>query len=117
MKRLLLLIGIASMAAGCHSVEPAALSSSLDLKPNVGEIIRVEGVAHYLKATGPSIAAEGFEIRVYPRTAWGAELDGKRIQVIGRLNDSAHATPPDPSLNPGEYWLADSTWKPQLSEK
>ena len=108
---------VALLSTGCQPAQPPQLSSKLELRPNLGEIVRVEGTARYLKISGPTIAADGFEIRVYPRTLWGPELDGQKIQVIGRLNDSSHATPPDPSLNPGEYWLGDSTWKPAVPEK
>jgi hypothetical protein len=114
MNRITLILAAWFIAGCASSSEPPRLSSRLELKPNVGEIVRVEGTARYLKIAGPSIAGDDFEIRVYPRTLWGPELDGKKIQVIGRLNDSAHATPPDPSLNPGEYWLGDATWKPAV---
>ena len=114
MHRLLLLSLVAFLLAGCASSnerKAPQLVSRVQLQSNVGETIRIEGTAHYLQVAGPSIAGEDFEIRVYPRSAWGRELDGKSIEVTGRLNDSAHATPPDPSLTPGEYWLSEVTWK------
>ena len=108
----------AALFTGCASSEDKAprLASKLELRPNVGQTVRIEGIARYQKATGPMIAGDDFQIRVYPRTAWGPELDGKKIELTGRLNDSAHATPPDPSLNPGEYWLGESTWKIAVPE-
>jgi hypothetical protein len=84
-----------------------------DLQSNLGLVIRIEGTAHYLKVAGPSVAGDDFEVRVYPRTVWGAEMDGKMVTVTGRLEKSDHATPPDPSVTPGEYWLADAKWKPR----
>ena len=104
---------IAGLVLGCSSSNDKAprLGSKLELQPNLGQTIRIEGTARYLRATGPLIAGDDFQIRVFPRDAWGAELDGKKIEVTGKLNDSAHATAPDPSVNPGEYWLSDSTWK------
>lgn len=118
MTRAITLFLAACLFSGCASSEDKAprLNSKLQLHPNVGQSVRIEGTARYLKATGPMIAAEDFQIRVYPRTAWGPEMDGKKIELTGRLNDSAHAIPPDPSLNPGEYWLGESTWKIAVPE-
>ena len=119
MIRAILFIFVAGWCTGCASSEDKAprLDSKLQLRPNVGQTVRIEGTARYLKATGPMIAADDFQIRVYPRTAWGSEMDGNKIELTGRLNDSAHAIPPDPSLNPGEYWLGESTWKLAIPEK
>ena len=113
MRPLALLLLTASLLAGCASNENKAplLSARQQLKPSVGETVRIDGTARFLKVAGPSIAGDDFEIRVYPKTVWGAEMDGKKIEVTGRLNDSAHATPPDPSVTPGEYWLSEATWK------
>lgn len=109
----------ACLLSGCAGSEDKAprLGSKLELQPNIGLAVRIEGTARYLKATGPMIVGEDFQIRVYPRTLWGAELDGKKIEVTGHLNDSAHMTPPDPSLNPGEYWLSETTWKHATPEQ
>ena len=113
MKSFLLFSLAASLLAGCNSNENKAplLASRQQLKPSVGETVRVDGTARYLKTAGPSIAGDDFEIRVYPKNIWGPEMDGKKVEVTGHLNDSAHATPPDPSLSPGEYWLSEATWK------
>ena len=110
------LLVIVVLLAGCQQhppEEPIAprLSSREQLKPNVGETIRIEGTAHYLRDTGPSVAGQDFEVRVYPRNIWGPEMEGKKIEVTGRLEDSKHVTPPDPSLSTGEYWLADTKVK------
>ncbi len=93
------------------------LQSAVQLRANAGETIRVIGTARYLRASGPSIAGDDFEVRVYPNSAWGAELDGKQIEVTGRLNDSRTTTPPDPSVRPGEYWLSDVKWTAVTEKK
>lgn len=113
MKRIIPLLLTACLLSGCAGSDDKAprLGSKLELQPNIGQTVRIEGTARYLKVTGPAIAGEDFQIRVYPRTVWAAEADGKKIEVTGRLNDSVHMTPPDPSLNPGEYWLSETTWK------
>jgi hypothetical protein len=106
--------------AGCASSpeKAALLAHRAQLQFNVGETVRVIGTARYSKASGPSVAAEDFELRVYPRTIWGADADGKRVEVTGMLNDSNKTTPPDPSITPGEYWLSQSSWLPaELAEK
>ncbi len=106
------------LLTGCSSHEKAPqLRSAAQLRSNVGQSIRVVGTARYLKASGPSVAGTDFEIRVYPTNAWGPELDGKPVEVTGRLNDTHSITPPDPSINPGEYWLSNATWTPQLESK
>lgn len=99
---------------GCaqHEEKAPLLHSAFELSPNAGETIRVIGTARYLKVVGPSVAGADFDVRVYPKTAWGPELDGKQVEVTGRLNDSRQTTPPDPSINPGEYWLSDVKWTP-----
>lgn len=114
MKKFLPLFGVLLLTlVGCSTGEKKvpALRSQAELKPNAGEIIRIDGTAHWLKISGPSIAGDDFEIRVYPRNAWGQEMDGVKVEVTGKLNDSLHTTPPDPSLSPGEYWLSDTKWK------
>ena len=99
--------------AGCthHEIPAPLLSDVTQLKPNIGQVIRIEGTAHYLHTAGPSVAGKDFEVRVYPRGVWDAETDGKKVIVTGRLENGTHMTPPDPSISPGEYWLSDSTWK------
>jgi hypothetical protein len=116
MRLALLLIVLLLPLTGCPqhpSQEPMAprLSTKVQLKPNVGEIIRIVGTAHYLRDTGPSVAGDDFEVRVYPRNLWGPEMDGKKVELTGRLEDSKHVTPPDPSLTAGEYWVADAKLK------
>jgi hypothetical protein len=113
MKSTLLLLIATSLLIGCTHNEQKAplLSSKSQLIPNVGQVIRIEGTARYLTVAGPSIAGEDFEIRVYPRTVWDAKMNGTKVEVTGRLNDSKLATPPDPTLSPGEYWLSEATWK------
>jgi hypothetical protein len=108
------------LLGGCTHQQPEEeerpaplLSLREDLQSNIGLVIRIEGTAHYLHVAGPSVAGKDFEVRVYPRTLWGAELDGQPVTVTGRLEKSDHSTPPDPSVTPGEYWLADSKWKPR----
>src|SRR5437660_8135982 len=103
----------AFLLTGCthNEVKAPLLSSVTQLKPNIGEVIRIEGTARYLRVAGPSVAGDDFEIRVYPKTVWGAELEGTKVVVTGKLNDSDSTTPPDPSLSPGEYWLSEATWK------
>jgi hypothetical protein len=117
MKYLCLLIVGLCFAGGCgqsHN-EPPRLMERQELKPNVGQQILIEGTARYQKVTGPLIAANDFQIRIYPRNLWGAEMDGKKVRVTGMLNDSDHSTPPDPSLEPGEYWLSDTAYaKPKM---
>jgi hypothetical protein len=88
------------------------LQAAVQLENNAGEKIRIVGTARYMKTTGPTIAGADFEIKVYPKDVWGPEMDGKQVEVTGRLNDSRSTTPPDPSINPGEYWLSDATWMP-----
>jgi hypothetical protein len=118
--RLLTLVVAAALLAGCQSTEQEKkaplLTSAVQLHPNGGETIRVVGTARYLKVSGPSIAGKDFEIRVYPTSAWGSELDGQKIEVTGVLNDSSETTPPDPSVRPGEYWLSDVKWT-RVTEK
>jgi hypothetical protein len=98
---------------GCthHEWKAPLLSDVTQLKPNLGQVIRIEGTARYLHVAGPSIAGKDFEIRVYPRDVWNEQMNGTKLEVTGRLEDSSHSTPPDPSLLPGEYWLSDATWK------
>jgi len=100
--------------AGCASEERTApcLNSRLQLGPNVGQLIEIDGTAHFLRAVGPSVAGDDFEIRIFPRSIWGTDMDGRKVLVIGRLNNSSHATAPDPSFSAGEYWLSETTWKP-----
>jgi hypothetical protein len=114
------LLPILLVAGGCppqpqeDNERPAPLLRlGEDLQSNIGLVIRIEGTAHYLKVAGPSVAGDDFEVRVYPRTVWGPEMDGKMVTVTGRLERSDHALPPDPSVTPGEYWLADAKWKPR----
>ena len=115
------LVLVATFVAGCQSTEEQnkapLLSSAVQLHGNAGETIRVIGTARYLKAVGPSIAGKDFDVRVYPANLWGPELDGKQIEVTGRLNDSSNTTPPDPSIRPGEYWFSDVKWAPVPTEK
>ncbi len=108
-----LLIVAAILLTGCthHERQAPLLSDITQLKPNLGEVIRIEGTARYLHTAGPSVAGKDFEVRVYPTNVWDAKMDGTKVIVTGRLEDSTHSTPPDPSLTPGEYWLSDSTWK------
>src|SRR4051794_21138381 len=109
-------IVIVALLAGCQPhppEEPPAprLSTKVQLKPNVGETVRIVGKAHYLRDTGPSVAGDDFEVRVYPPNLWGPEMEGKQVELTGRLEDAKHSTPPDPSLLTGEYWLADARLK------
>jgi hypothetical protein len=100
------------LLGGCGSHDSAPLLAKRDLLSiNSERQVRVIGIARYLQATGPSIASDDFELRVYPRHSWGPSLDGQRIEVTGTLHDSSHTTPPDPSLEPGEYWMSDVHWK------
>ena len=110
---------LTALLIGCGSSERTAprLTSHLQLGPNVGQVIEVDGTAHFLRAVGPSVAGDDFEIRIFPRSIWGADMDGRKVQVIGRLNNSTYAVPPDPSFNTGEYWLSETTWKPAPLEK
>ena len=119
MKRILPTLLAALFLAGCGSGERTAprLTSRLQLIPNVGQVIEIDGTAHFLHAVGPSVAGDDFEIRLFPRSVWNADMDGQKVQVIGRLNNSSHATPPDPSFGTGEYWLSETTWKPAPLEK
>ncbi len=119
MKRIVPLAFSACLLFGCASSEEHAprLDSKTQLRVNIGQTVRIEGTARYLKATGPMIAGEDFQVRVYPRTVWGPEMDGKKLEVTGQLNESSHMTPPDPSLNPGEFWLSETKWKLPLPEK
>ena len=89
------------------------LTSRADLKANVGQTVRVEGTAHFYKVGCPSVSTDEFEIFVYPRDLWGRDADGKPVGVIGRLNDTVHALPPDPYINPGEYWLSETVFVPE----
>jgi hypothetical protein len=117
--QLFLLTSLCLITTGCPSHQGPEdlpllgrhLSSRLDLIPNVGETVLITGTARYLKIAGPSVAADDFEVRIYPTNVWGPEMDGKRVQVSGRLETSTHISPPDPSITPGEYWLADAKWK------
>jgi len=99
---------------GCNSTPEKAplLAHRAQLQVNPGETVRVVGTARYSHETGPSVAGEDFQLRVYPRNLWGADADGKRVEVTGKLNDSNRTTPPDPSITPGEYWLSDASWLP-----
>lgn len=103
--------------AGCASSPEKAplLAHRAELQVNAGETVRVEGTARYSRVTGPSVAGDDFEVRVYPRTIWGPETDGKKVEVTGKLNDSNKTTPPDPSITPGEYWLSDASLQPAES--
>ena len=103
--------------AGCSSQQGLSLTSRNELKPNLGQIVRIDGIAHFQSITGPAIATDNFEVRVYPRTLWGADVSGKRVSVVGKLLQSTVSTPPDPSVNPGEYWLSESTFTLTPSEK
>jgi hypothetical protein len=119
MKRILPTLLAALFLAGCGSSERAAprLTSRLQLGSNAGQLVEIDGTAHFLRAVGPSVAGDDFEIRILPRAIWGADMDGRKVRVIGRLNNSSRATPPDPSFSAGEYWLSDTTWKPVPLEK
>jgi hypothetical protein len=99
---------------GCASSPDKAplLAHRAQLQVNAGETVRVEGTARFSHVSGPSVAGDDFEVRVYPRTIWGPETDGKKVEVTGKLNDSNRTTPPDPSITPGEYWLSDATLAP-----
>jgi hypothetical protein len=113
MKSTFLFLAAAMLLTGCTHNEQLAplLSTKTQLIPNVGQVIRIEGTARYLTVVGPSIAGEDFEIRVYPKTVWDVKMNNTKVIVTGRLNDSTHSTPPDPTLSPGEYWLSEATWK------
>jgi hypothetical protein len=103
---------------GCVSNDRAPLlSHRTELQFNTDQTVRVVGTARYSKVTGPSIVGEDFELRVYPTSAWGAELNGKRVEVTGKIHDAAQATPPDPSVLPGEYWIGDAKWTPAVESK
>jgi hypothetical protein len=119
--RPLALLITATLIAGCASDKDQhkapLLSSAFQLHSNAGETIRVIGTARYLKVSGPSIAGDDFEIRVYPSNAWGPDLDGKTIEVTGRLNDSRVTVAPDPTISPGQYWLSDVKWTPVTENK
>ena len=108
---MLLSIGCASDKEGLH------LSQRAELRSNLSQLVHIDGVAQYQSITGPAIATEQFVVRVYPTNAWGADVAGKRVSVVGKLLESSVATPPDPSVNPGEYWLGDATWKLIPAEK
>ena len=96
---------------GCGGVP--LLTSRADLKPNVGQLVRVDGTAHFYKIGCPSISTDEFELFVYPRDLWGRETNGQHVEVIGRLNDTVHTLPPDSYINPGEYWLSETTFAPE----
>jgi hypothetical protein len=105
-----LIFPAALFLAGCAS-GAASLTGRSDLQPNVGQTVRIIGTAHFYKIGCPSVATDEFEVFVYPRNLWGMEAQGKKVEVTGRLNDTRRMVPPDPYINPGEYWLSDSTWK------
>ena len=99
------------LVVGC-AVPPPRLAAKSDLIPNVGQMVRVEGIAHFYKVNGgcPSVATDEFEVFVYPRNLWGLEMQGKKVAVTGRLASTTRTPVPDPYINTGEYWLSDSTF-------
>jgi len=87
--------------AGCASNEKAPLlSRRAELQFNTDQTVRIIGTARFSKVTGPSVIGDDFELRIYPTNVWGAEADGKRVEVTGKVHNSAQATPPDPSVLP-----------------
>ena len=111
MRTIVIVLAIFLCGCGSHDDEGRLLSKRNLLAINTQTKVRVIGVARYMRTTGPSVDSEDFELRVYPTESWGSSLDGQRIEVIGVLHDTAHSTPPDPSIEPGEYWLSDVHWK------
>lgn len=106
-----LLLGFLVVLSGCVSNDKAPLlSHRAELQFNTDQVVRVVGTARYSQVTGPSVVGGDFELRVYPTNAWGPEENGKQVEVTGKVHDAAQATPPDPSVLPGEYWIGDAKW-------
>ena len=117
MKRIFLLTFLV-LSLGCaNEKQGLLLTQRTELKANLTQLVRIDGVARFQSITGPAIETPQFVVRVYPTNAWGADVAGKQVSVIGKLLESSVSTPPDPSVNPGEYWLSEATWKLIPAEK